>query len=343
MLIPRLWRHGAGLTAALCLAAGFARGDDFVSIDFPIKKARITARGLSGKPRQVMTPEGVGYTQFLLRRARKGERIFVTFIFEEDGERGPAVFWSGDVSDKQITLVEDLAEGVRGLNRRTIALPDEVLEESGRLFVMGRQKQLLRVRIDWCAPTPTFVAVDRERPAFLMGGDVMLSRELEGDAMLAPPDVWFGPVLDAALQDGVADLSEAVEFVVPMKGDSGEARLRARFLGLPLGRPVKVWINGKLAGRIVPEIPSLTDPGFLRKDGKAIFAGWREGSLFLEPGALKDGENSIVLEAPGKEVYLRDTALEIFSAEAAEEPEPATKPELPQPEPVDITATPVAD
>jgi hypothetical protein len=132
---------------------------------------------------------------------------------------------------------------------------------------------------------------------------------------MTPPDAWFGRVLDASLQDGVADISQNTELVVPLKGAVGEARLRAKFLGLPLGKSVRVWINGKPAGRIQPALPSLTDPGYMRRGGKrANYAGWREGAIFVEPGSLKEGENSIVFESPGKGVYLSGAAMEIQAA-----------------------------
>jgi hypothetical protein len=228
-----------------------------------------------------------------------------------------------------VTLSDNLADGVVGLNRRTIELPDEVASEAGHLYIMGRQDRLLRLRIDWCDPTTAFVAADQERPQLVQGGALKLDRELTGQAVMTPPDAWFGRVLDAALQDGVAELSQNTELVVPLTGAVSEARLRAKFLGLPLGKSVRVWINGRLAGRMQPALPSLTDPGYLRRTGKrATYAGWREGAIFIEPDVLKDGENSIIFESPGKGVYLSGAAMEI-QATAVEAAPDAAKPEEP--------------
>lgn len=305
-----------------------------MTIDFPVTGETLTAEGLSAPPRQVAAPDGLGYAEVWLRPVRKTNHIFLTFIFKEDGGKGPAVFWSGDVSGKQVTLTENLAEGVVGLNRRTIELPDEIAHEAGHLYIMGRQDLLLRLRIDWCDPLQSFVAADQERPELVMGGAMKLDRDLTGQAQMTPPDAWFGRVLDASLQDGVADISQNTELVVPLKGVVGEARLRAKFLGLPLGKSVRVWINGKLAGRLQPALPSLTDPGYVRHGGKrANYAGWREGAIFVESGMLKDGGNSILFESPGKGVYLSGAALEIqASAVETADPEkpspPADSPEL---------------
>ncbi len=320
MYLSRKGPSGRWLAAVLCLLGTMARADDSVTIDFPVSGEKLTAEGLSAPPRQVATPDGLGYADVLLRPVRRSNHVFLTFVFEEDGGKGPAVFWSGDVSGKQVTLTGNLAEGVVGLNRRTIELPDEIAREAGHLYIMGRQDRLLRLRIDWCEPSQSFVAADQERPELVMGGAMKLDRDLTGQAPMTPPDAWFGRVLDAALQDGVADISQNTELVVPLKGTVGEARLRAKFLGLPLGKAVRVWINGKLAGRIQPLLPSLTDPGYVRRGGKrATYAGWREGALFIEPGALKNGDNSILFEAAGKGVYLSGAAMEIQSSSAATE------------------------
>lgn len=310
-------RRSVLLAFAILGIAAAARGDEFVTVDFPIASRKISAAGLSAPPRQVVTPDGRGYAEILLRPARKDYRVFLTFVFREDGGRGPAVFWHGDTSGQRVTLSDNLAEGVVGLNRRTLLLPTDISGEAGRVYVLGRQDQLLRLRIDWTVPAATLVAPDQERPALFLGGAALLDRDVTGQAPMTPPDAWFGSVLDAALQTEVAELSENTELVVPLKGTAGAARLSARFLGLPLGRGVRVWINGKSAGRLTPAVPSLTDPGYIRRDRRTAYAGWREGSLYLEPGVLKDGENTILFETPGPGVYLSGSALEIESATAA--------------------------
>lgn len=327
--------RGTWFAAWLCLAAASAWAQEFVTVDFPYKGEELFARGLSGPPRQVTTPDGVGYAELKLKPLSKATRVFVTVIFEEDSAGGPALFWTSAASGTQVTITGNLGEGVRGLNRRTVQLPEEITREAGSLFVMGRQDRVVRVRVDWTEPSTSFVAADQESPVLVQGGAIRLDRELTGQQQMTPPDAWFGPVLDAALQDGVIELSQDTELVVPFKGSASEARLRAKFLGLPLGRSVRVWINGKLAGRLQPDLPSLTDPGYVRRGGKrTTYAGWRTGSLFIEPGVLRDGENTIIFESPGKGVYLSGAAMEIQSRADKAPDEQAGSPEsTPQPSP----------
>jgi len=336
MYLPRKGMRGLWLTAWLCLAGSTVFAQEFVTINFPFKGEELFARGLAAPPRQVTTPDGVGYAELWLRPLHKSTRVFVTVVFEEDAAGGPALFWTGDSTGRQVTIAENLGEGVRGLNRRTIQLPDEIAGQAGRIFIMGRQDRVLRVRIDWTEPSTAFVASDQEPPSLIQGGAIKLDRELTGQQQMTPPDAWFGPVLDAALQDGVVELSDNTEMVVPLKGSVSEARLRAKFLGLPLGRSVRVWINGKFAGRMQPDLPSLTDPGYLRRNGKrTAYAGWREGALFIEPGTLRDGENSIVFESPGKGIYISGAAMEVESVpdETPKESAPAAGSPTPAPEP----------
>lgn len=321
--MSRLWNRlaVAGLAAAMVASVPDARADDFALIDFPINARKKTPDRLASAPRQVATPDGIGYAEVVLNPARKDERVFLTFVFDEDGRTTSlGVFWRGDQSGEQITLSKNLAEGVRGLNRRTIPLPPEAGEEGGRIYITGRQDRLLRMRIDWCEPVATFVASDQERPALVAGGRPHVERDLGGDPILSPPDAWLGNVLDAALQDGVSELSEPVEFVVPLEGPAESARFRARFLGLPLGRGVRVWVNGEFAGRMVPDAPPLTDPGYVRKAGQTVYAGWREGGLYIEPGVLKEGDNSILLQATDSGVFIRGAAIEIEASPVSEVP-----------------------
>ncbi len=280
-------------------------------------------------PRQVTSPDGQGYAEFLLLPGREDEQLFVTVIFMEDGTEGPALFWTGDVSEEQVTISAGLAEGVSGLNRRTVRLPEQAVREAGRIYLSGDQRQILRVRLDWVAPTGVFVASDEQRPDLMAGGRVMFDQEMTGGEQLSPPDAWFGDVLDASLLEGVASLAGNVEFVVPLTGPGEQALLEAKFLGIAPGASVKVWVNGKLAGRLQPVVPALTDPGYIRlRSGRMAYAGWREGAILLEDGLLVEGDNSIVIETAKKRSFIRDAALQLRVAPPEPEPE-VEKPELP--------------
>ncbi len=311
------------LASFFLLTASFgAYAAGTLTVDLPIRGPLVYPEGLMAAPRQVASPDGRGYAEFLLMPGAKGEELFITVIFAEDGSEGPAMFWIGDVSGEQVTLSTGLAEGVSGLNRRTVRLPAEVLREAGRVYLSGDQRKILRVRLDWVAPTGVFVASDVQRPDLIAGGQMLFNQEMTGSEVLAAPDAWFGDVLDASLLDGVAALDGNVEFVVPLSAPGEQALLRAKFLGIAPGGSVKVWVNGKVAGRLQPLVPALTDPGYVRlRSGRMAFAGWREGSIVLDDGLLKEGENSIVLETAKKRSFVRDAALQLRVAPATPEPE----------------------
>ncbi len=240
--------RGLALAGLACAFVSTAWADGSLTIDFPIRKKDIAAEGISAPPRQVSSPSGDGYAEVLLRPVRKGDRIFLTFVFEEKDGKGPSVFWSGDVSGKQVTLAENLAEGRGGAEPPHIRAARRGRERGWPLYIMGRQDRLLRLRIDWLQASQTFVATDQERPALIPGGTPHLDRDLTGQAKMTPPDAWFGPVLDAALQDGVADFVGEYRARRAAEGRARPARLRAKFLGLPLGRSVRVWVNGRIVG-----------------------------------------------------------------------------------------------
>ena len=126
----------------------------------------------------------------------------------------------------------------------------------------------------------------------------------------------------------MSGLSENIERVVPLKAAPGPTRLRAKFLGLPLGRSVRVWVNGRVVGRIQPSVPSLTDPGYVRRGKRVTYAGWREGALALDADALQPGENTILFESPGKGAYLSGAALEIVSPDVETDAPPLETPGL---------------
>ncbi len=314
-------------------SGGFAAGT--FTVDLPIRGPLVFPEGLMAAPRQVTTPDGNGYAEFLLLPGREDEQLFVTIIFEEDGTEGPSMFWTGDVSGEQVTVSTGLAEGVSGLNRRTVRLPGEATREAGRVYLSGDQRKILRVRLDWVAPTGVYVASDEQRPDLIAGGRTLFDQELTGGELLAAPDAWFGDVLDASLLEGVASLAGNVEFVVPLSAPGEQALLKAKFLGLAPGASVKVWVNGKLAGRLQPAVPVLTDPGYVRlRSGRMAYAGWREGAMVLDDGLLVEGDNSIVIETAKRRSFIRDAALQLRVA--APEPEP----ELAKPEEPTLEITP---
>jgi len=314
------WLAVCGVALAGCGHAGAAGS---VTIDFPITVRRETPPGLAALPMQVTAPDGMGYAEFMLLPAAKDQELFLTVIFKETGKAGPGIFWTDEVTDEQVTVTANLAEGVVGLNQRTIRLAPEISTRPGRLVISGDQKKLFRVRLDWIAPSAVFIAADQEDPDLISNGRIFSGQELTGGEPLALPDAWFGDVLDAPLQERVMSLDGNVEFVAPLNRAPQQSLLRARFLGLPLGVALKVWINGKLAGRMQPAVPLLSDAGYVRlASGRFAYAGWRPGAFVIEDGLLKEGDNSIVIETPKKGGFIRDAALQVRVPDAGAPPAP---------------------
>lgn len=295
--------------AATCLAA------ESITVDLPIKSSLKLPARLATAPQQVVSPDGTGYALFSMLPETEGESLFVTVVFREDGKDSPAIFWTGEEAGQQTTLCENLAEGVTGLNQRTIAIPANLADFAGKLVITGEQSKILRVRLDWIPASPVFVAADQPPVSLIAGERAQAASELTGARPEGLPDTWFGSLLDAPLQSGAEAIEESVEFVVPLDASATQVLFRAKFLGLPFDQSVTVWINGQTAGSIQPVIAPLSDAGYLMNDkGEISYAGWRSGAIIIPASLLKTGENSIQIESKAAGVFIRDAALQLRAA-----------------------------
>ncbi len=313
ILFPSLGKTIGKAAVLLVVFSSAALADDVLTVDLPLSSplASLPAR-LAATPRQVATPDGNGYAEFSLLPIQDERDLLVTVVFKEDGEKGPSLFWINEASAQQVGLSEDLADGVKGVNQRTILVPREASTQQGKLIVHGDQSKILRVRLDWVPLRQIFAAADQRPVAFLLSDRFLQDTELTGSKTLSPPDIWFGKILEASLQEEPESLAENVEFVVPLDQPVAQAIFTVKVLGLPLEGTAKIWVNGTQAGQLQPAIPSLSDPGYLKgESGRVLYAGWRSGALYIPASLLKTGDNSIVIAAPGGETFLRDAALQL--------------------------------
>ena len=312
--------------ALLAVSSVLALADDVLTVDFPITApSQSLPERLAEAPRQVTTPDGTGYAEFSLLPIPEDRELVVTLIFKEDGTAGPALFWISESSTRQVNIAGDLAEGVRGFNQRTILIPREVSSQQGKLIVQGKQSNLRRVRMDWVPQRRVLAAPDQRPVAFISSDRFLQDTELAGEKTLSPPDIWFGKVLEASLQEEPESLAENLEFAVTLDQPVAQAMFVVKMLGLALDKSVEVWVNGTSVGKLQPGLPSLTDAGYLKDEsGRMIYAGWRGGALYLPAKLLQTGDNAIVIAAPGGEVFLRDAALQL-RASADEKPAPAAE------------------
>jgi len=310
--IPLL-RPGRIALILLLACCGLVQAEDMLVVDFPIRApVGAVPERLEGPPRQVVAPDGTGYAEFSLLPIREDFDLLVTVIFREDQEKGPSLFWIGDTPSRQVNLSDDLAEGVRGYNQRSVMIPKEVSSMAGKLIVHGDQPKILRVRLDWAPARKVYATTDQRPVTFIMSDRLLQNTDLTGQRPLGLPDIWFGRILEASLQEEPESLSENLEFVVPIEQPVAQGLFSAKFLGLPLDQAVEVWINGTKIGNLQPFLPALSDPGYLSDEsGNPVYAGWRTGALHMAPDLLKAGENSIVIVAPDGEVFLRDAVLQL--------------------------------
>lgn len=300
------------LSFALFIAASCFAFDS-ITIDFPIRDPLSLPAKLSGQPQVVAAPDGAGYIRFPLVPSSVGESGFVTIVFRENGANSLGAFWVDSQSSTQTTLAGNLAEGITGLNQRTLQIPAARMEGGGTLVLAGAPGDIERVRFDRVAASPVYVVTDQAPVSLIVADRLQSDPDLSGAIASGLPDTWLGRVLDAPLQEVPASLDKgAVEFSVPIGSEVSQVLLRAKFLGLPLNESVTVWLNGQVAGKLQPMAPPLTDVGYVTDaQGLVTYAGWRTGSIFLPASLLKQGDNSIQVESKTSGVYIRDAALQL--------------------------------
>jgi len=321
-------RGWAVIVVALELLGGVfpAQAADFsLTVPFPIRPADwADSNGLfSSLPQQVMAPDGSGRAEFYLTPVVGEAQVFVTIVFEDLGVEPIAVSWKSLETGLQIPLSENLSEGVGGWGQRTLRLPSALATQGGIVVLSGNQRAVARVRIDWLEPTETYVAVDQAIPGLIMGGRMIDDTALSGRPEMSPPDAWFGEVFETALQDDPVSLDGGVLFEIPFAEAHTTILLKAKFQGVAPGDAVEIWVNDELAGTIQPVTPPLTDPGYVRiADQRVVYAGWREGTIFLPSGMLQAGENTLVVRAATPGCAMRDAALQILVPFDASGPDP---------------------
>ncbi len=261
--------------------------------------------------------------------------VFVTFVFEERGGDSILVSWLPDDGGLPRVLSSNLCEGVRGWNQRTLRIPADIAPASGRIVVQeGSSAPLVRsILLRWMTPQSVFVDGPVSQTRLVNGdGRVLSDEQLDGESFLPPPDAWFGDVVEAYLHSGIEALDQTLEFWLSVDRHPDMAVLRAEFLGLANGSGTRVWVNERFAGWLIPATTDLRDPGYFKDEsGRLRFAGWRKGSLLIDPALLTGGETSVVIEGVGSTVFLKNAALQLMfgkPAGPAMEPEVLTGPDL---------------
>lgn len=316
----------------LSLTQALSATEYSVTVPFPVRSAdwEDTNGLFLAAPQQMMTPDGVGSTEFYLAPVEGTAQVFIAVVFQHS-DIPISLTWKSNTTSLEIPLSENLSEGVSGWNQRLLRLPTTLASQGGTVIATGNQRTIARVRMDWLEPIETFAAVDQIPPSLILGGRIIENSQLSGRPELSPADAWFGTVLEAGLQDEPASLDGGILFEVPIEETVGTIILKAKFLGVGLGDAVDVWINDQFIGAMHPVTPSLTDPGYLRTpDQRVIYAGWREGAIFIPSGTLLAGDNQIMLIPPAPGCSVRDAALQLVVPLEPNAPDPVnlTWPEI---------------
>ena len=271
----------------------------------------------------------------------------LTVVFDDRGDGGPAVEWRSP-NGSTSTVSQGLGElGTSlGLNARTILLPQTLTREGGVLLISYYAKFDKLVSL---AVRPA-----RENPLAILGGGsdpvlvdealrVFERTEVDGRRPLPlSGDIRRGAVVEADLSAPVQELSEEIEFIVPVQGTVDGALLKLDVLGLDPEASIQVRINSVSVGPLGFSQFRLDDPAFVPDSlGRLVMAGWRSGYVFVPARLWRAGENSVVLALKrsdvetGQPVFIRNAGLHIrFGTEASQENKSAGEPDFSIPDPL---------
>jgi len=284
------------------------------------------------------------------------EFYVLTVVFDDRGDGGPAVEWRGPNGDTS-TISPGLGEiGVAlGLNAKTILIPQSLSRDGGVLMISyyGKFEGLFNLAVRPAREDLLAVLGAQADPA-LVDEALRVFESGEVDGRRTTPvtgDVRRGAVVEAELAAGVEEVTNELEFIIPIEGEADATMLRTDALGLDLEATLEVRVNGILVGDISFPAFRLDDPSLVPDGlGRLIAAGWRNGALFIPARFWLPGENSLVIThnrsalESGRPLFLKNSHLHIRfgSVEPAEQEVGAVpEPDLTLPDP--LVPDPLAD
>lgn len=288
---------------------GRALSQDVLSIDFPVDNKKDSAPlGLREWP--VFHQNEI---EIPLTPLNDEGSVLVSVIFEDSEAQSIKAKWRAN-SEYTTLLMDNISDGVAGLNQRTFEVGFELLAQAGSLVleVAGGPRAVKRVVLTWTWPTGVFTSASTQGIRYIAPGNrVYAEQDFLGTSSGVTADTWSNGVWRAILQEQIEPLDEAIQFSVPMDAVPRAAIFRTKVFGLPLDALVSVWVNGREVKPLLFEVPSLSGAGYFQKgSGNLGYAGWREAALVIPPDHLVSGENSITLGAHGG-AYLKDSLLEL--------------------------------
>ncbi len=228
---------------------------------------------------------------FPVQPGSNDEDLALTVVFQEELGSYLSVWWQ-DRDGKRQLLCANLFEGINLPNQRTLLINRPVMGGPGKVVLQSSQRVLnvLRVRLDWARPGVVRLVDGIANGALVAtGGKFYSPEEVDGTPLTPVADAWEGATLLTSVTDRAERIEDGVAFPVTVPARVRRARVEVLVNGLPLDGTLLLWVNGRLAGNIMPEVPDLNDPGYA---ANGTFVGWRKATLFLGPSTLNKGDNT---------------------------------------------------
>ena len=222
--------------------------------------------------------------------------LAVTFYFAETPGGFLRAYWVGARSSAMLS--DNLFEGIGMQNQRTVLIKREMLTTAGSLNVQSSEAALnvSRIHWEWVEPVTVSLSNGVKQTAFVTAaGEALGEMEVDGGPPLAKPDKIGDSVVSATLTTKPERIEAGVEFVATLQQAPQYARVEAQFAGVPIGKSVKLWLNGVNAGEVSLAVPGLDDPGYQQasQDTTAApqYVGWRKAGILFPAALLKIGDN----------------------------------------------------
>ncbi|MFZ4115555.1 MAG: hypothetical protein ACOYK6_02385 [Chthoniobacterales bacterium] len=228
------------------------------------------------------------------------ENFAITVNFEDLGDGGPILEKQND-QEKNPSLLPyrlGISGSPLGLNSSTIAIPEDVALDGGKIIVRhtGRFDQIHSIIL--CPGHTSMVSVLSENfmPAIIMDESTIVEKEESSiDALpFKKGDTTHGRITSAELSACIEQLDGDLEFNFPITGHPEATMFRTEIQGLDLEAHIDVELNGIPLGPLNIASFHLDSPKLLCATKKnddlpsLQLAGWRTAYIYIPNDRLKE-------------------------------------------------------
>lgn len=222
-----------------------------------------------------------------------GQELLVTVLFEDSPDSFLRIIrQTGETAE---TLTENLLEGVTGINQRTLHLKQLAPDSPTTITFQAGSRTLPIRRLVWQWVKPRVIlADDNAREVVAVRGSLTLRGEEISGAALPTPLVKFQPnFVSVPLVDQPELIGEGVSFLVILPQAPTQTRFALQTMMAQVGDRLSCWLNGRRVADGSPQLPSLTDEGYLLNSLR--YAGWLPTTIHLPAELWRVGENLLEL------------------------------------------------